>query len=505
MPDYCENILELDRAGAYQQLYDFVCARPIQLDQLVIAAVTLLRGRRVQGAYLIAKMLENRAFNPVLAFAQAVGGYVRGIREDEETGRRLLESQIDALPKVEQLRFYQEFEPIVRTMVGNAFAGDERADAVRRLTALTKAFTPLLRGTFDEHASVPLLDPRALRVQRPETSAPITLESARQPTRGQRVLIALRGRVFPQDPQSRVFEVGPLLQDAMTAYGWDAALFNMEWFASMADDFTRLEEAARAYRPDILVLDEQVVQLKEARTLRSRVISVLRQALPRIKIVGLHLDPWSVAGDDLVTSASDVDLAWTFAPSLPAWRDPAFNEKVLKAPLPYPIARPPTDICTDAICFHGSIASYNWHRWLWLAAAARAGITVQTTITSHKTDNLPPQESFIRYLHSLSSNGSVLNLGMRSDLSVALTGRTFEALAAGALLIQEATPELDQFLVAGEHYLPFRSITELRAVADFIAAWPTEALAIRQRGHQFFQERYAPGKIISYLDRALYK
>jgi len=502
--EYSETIVKLDRAQAYAALYDFVRTQPPQLDQLIIAAVTLLRARRVQGAYLIAKMLENSAYNPILSFAQAIGGYGRDSRADEDKGRDLLRAQIDRLSPVEQQRFYGEFEPITRTMVGNAFAGPDRADKVGRLIELVKAFTPPLRDRFDETKAVAPLDVRLLSLKATAASRLVDLEGREKMLDKRRVMIALRARVFPQDPQSRAFEVGPLLQSAAESYGWDAMLFGMEWFARMAEDFAQLETAARAFRPDVLIVDEQVVQVADGRALRSQTISTLRAALPGLKVVGLHLDPWSVDHRQLVDSAGDVDLAWTFAPDLQVWRDPAFAGKVLTAPLPYPILDRPQQQLEPALGFHGSIASYNWHRWLWLAAAERMGLKVGTSVTHHKSDSLAPQDSFRRYLETLSAHGAVLNFGMRSDLSIALTGRTFEVLAAGALLIQEATPELDRFLVAGEHYLPFTTLADLRAIADFVSSKPSEARAIAACGNAFFRTRYAPHRIMSYLDKALF-
>ena len=504
MSDYRETILKLDRADAYQELYDFVRLQPVQVDQLVIAAVLMLRARRIHGAYMIAKMLENRSYNPVLAFAQAVGGFARDVPDDEQNGRRLLQAQVDALPPTERSKFYFEFEPLMRTLVGNAFGMDGGMAKVVRLLALLKAFTPALREVFDTDAPAVPYDQETIRARGLRSARLVGgAETSTFAGPPRRVLIAMRARVFPQDPASRAFEVSPLLAEAMTDYGWKVELFAMEWFQHMSEDFSRLSEACRTYRPDLLILDEQVVQVGEAHAPRAGLIAALRKATPGAKVVGLHLDPWSIDARALATTAEDVDVVWTFAPDLPAWRDPVFAGKVFKAPLPYPVMTPAHPVGAMHLAFQGSIASYNWHRWLWLAAAQQFGVPVATGFTKHKTDNLPPMDSFRAYLGSLSRAGAVLNFGMRSDLSIALTGRTFEVLAAGALLVQERTPELDNFLVAGEHYLPFTSFADLRAIARYVAEAPAGAAEVRRRGHDFFRDHYAPRRIIQTLDRRL--
>jgi spore maturation protein CgeB len=93
---------------------------------------------------------------------------------------------------------------------------------------------------------------------------------------------------------------------------------------------------------------------------------------------------------------------------------------------------------------------------------------------------------------------------MRPNLSRILTGRFFETVLAGALLIQEETPEMDHYLVAGEHFLAFRTVSELRAIVRFIAEHPEQAEAIRRQGNAFARARYNDEALIASLDAHLF-
>ena len=104
----------------------------------------------------------------------------------------------------------------------------------------------------------------------------------------------------------------------------------------------------------------------------------------------------------------------------------------------------------------------------------------------------------------LAASGCSLSLAMRPDLSRVVTDRSIEALLAGTLLIQEATPDLDYFLVAGEHYLAFNSFADLREVAELVKTQPETLQAIRRAGHEFAVARYADDKLIGYLDALLF-
>ena len=204
-------------------------------------------------------------------------------------------------------------------------------------------------------------------------------------------------------------------------------------------------------------------------------------------------------------TAPDVDVLWATAPAMPHWRDTVFAGKLLQAPLAHAgNLRPPSLAAPARISFVGGLMGYNWHRVFWRAAAIAEGLPIDWQLSAHLTDGLPPLDSYALYIDRLAASGCSLNLAMRPDLSRVITDRSFEALLAGALLVQEAASDLDYFLVDGEHYLAFDSFADLRAIAELVKTQPETLQAIRRAGHEFAVSRYADEKLIGYLDALLF-
>ena len=129
---------------------------------------------------------------------------------------------------------------------------------------------------------------------------------------------------------------------------------------------------------------------------------------------------------------------------------------------------------------------------------------IELQMSTHTEDGIPILESYTDYMRRIEKSACALNFSMRSDLSRTITGRSFEAPLAGALLIQEDAPEMDYYFVAGEHYLRFSSVAELRAIARYIAEKPEEAEEIRRAGNAFARAQYNDGKLVGYLDKQLF-
>lgn len=498
-----EAILELDQAERWDELGALIEAHPEQLNDVIFACLRLLKSKRLEGAWEIARQVRGRAFNPALGLAEALRGIKTSNIELLEEGRAHLKATVDRMPVDLQRRLYGELEPLMYTVTGNAFMNPNGHSTVMALMHVLTALTPPLRPVFDVMAPAIPFDLEAARRDGASRSRLVSLPALTVQPKPRRAVVALRARFFPQDPASRPFEIGWLIAQAMASVGWTTVNHGMEWDRRLVQDIPRLIAACRAHRPDVLVMDEQIVGLEPILRDRAALIAELRREFPGLQVVGLHLDPWSISPKLLAESAADVDVVWSFAPDLPAWSHPAFSGKMFFAPLPYPVILSSAEPIAPRLTFHGSILTYNWLRWMWLAALKSIAAPVSVGIANHKTDGQPTAQSFGAYLLALQRAGAILNFGMRSDLSVATTGRTFETLAAGALLIQESTPELGRYLVAGEHYLPFNTLPELRGIVEFLRHQPNAARTIRDQGAAFFRERYAPEKIIASLDAAL--
>jgi hypothetical protein len=299
--------------------------------------------------------------------------------------------------------------------------------------------------------------------------------------------------------------MGPRLAQAATAYGWPTLLCEGSGTDDHAAECAAILAACQRFQADILLFDDDGVSDPRSHALREQMLARLRALRPSIRLVSLHFDCWHIQPADLRRSAEAVDAIWATAPSLPVWDDPVFAGKLLQAPFPHagfiraPDPAPPRDIR-----FVGALLIYNWPRILWRAAAIRHRLPIDWQLSYHLEDDRTPLDSYADYMTRLAAGGCSLNFAMRMDLSYIVTGRSFEAMLAGALLIQETAPAYDHFFTAGEHYLPFRSFAELRAACDLVTRDPVRAQQIRQAGHAFAVARYADDKLFGYLDALLF-
>lgn len=137
-----------------------------------------------------------------------------------------------------------------------------------------------------------------------------------------------------------------------------------------------------------------------------------------------------------------------------------------------------------------------------LAAADRRYFPLKTSLSTHSVDGLPVLESYGRYMQGLADSTCALNFSMRPDLSCIVTGRSFETPYAGALQVQEDTPDMEYYFTVGEHYLSFRTFSDLRSIIRFIAEQKDEV--VLRWGADLAGQRYSDEKIIGYLDYMLH-
>lgn len=477
-------------------------------DLLVHAVYQLIASGEVRPAYVAAMLLTNATIpNPVVSVALAVGGLVFGNPEEEARGRNLLRSQMDRLDAENRASFYAAVvEPVFKRLLEGALKTADQG-LVLRILEIMKDAAPRFRTMFAMQAPVPTLDVENLRRRGRESARLIDYPSppAGMPRSVRRAVVAVRELFFPNLPWSRPLDLGPRLVAGMETYGWQTSFYGMKCL-DLPADYRGIAEFCRHQQADLLVLDDNMIEAVYARPARAEMIAHLRRELPSLKIVSILFDTWVLDPVVLKESLAAVDCIWeTTSPSLELWKDPAFAGKLLHMQVPHAgNDSPPVPPLRPGVSFYGGVKGYNWHRAFWLAAASSLGLPIEKTLSSHASDGLPALASYALYMRQLAEAPCSLNLSMRSDQSCIVTGRCFETIITGSLLVQEATPDMEYYFVSGEHYLPFSSLAELRAVIDFIDKNRDEADEIRRCGNAFARERYNDDKLIGYLDRALF-
>jgi hypothetical protein len=497
------TISALDAKGDYQGIHAQLQNTLGEVNELIFATGQLLIGGRYQAAYLVSKRLFYAGVrHPIAALAQAIGGVLFDEPGEEVLGRTHLSSLVDGFNPAQQVTFFKKVvEPVTYKLTDWHYA-NSKVEILLRLLEVLKAATPVLREVFDTNADVPPFDlAQHIRASR-ERARLIEFKSRPQgvPRDPRKGLVAMRERIFPRDPGSRPLDIGPRIAAAMNAYGWSTAFHGLKCVADV-DDYGALTIACLRLKPDVLVIDDHLIQVPELRHPRAEMIAILRQALPSLKIVAFHPDPWELDVNTLREASAMLDAVWTGASSLPVWNYPDLQPKVIKMPLPHVgnyIA--PEGPLPERITFVGSIKGFNYHRVYWLVTALASGLPIDWDISKHNDDGLSAIDSFAAYMQRVAKTGIQINFSMRPDLSRITTGRVFETLLSGALLVTEHSPDMDYHFVSGEHYLGFSSFSELCSIIQFIKEHPGEASAIRQCGYEFARQNYSDERIISRLD-----
>ena len=315
-----------------------------------------------------------------------------------------------------------------------------------------------------------------------------------------RVIVAGREHYFPSIPNSRPHEIGPRMVAGLGIGGWQAEFHPLRHPGDpeqLARDYADLADHCEAMGAEVVILDQPCLSAPGFGPLMDAV-----KGGGKRKVVGLYLDPWvRETWPEMALAGRTLDLLWGYA--FPPGDDMA--GKTFLAPFPIGLSSaPPPPAISGRATFVGGVEYYNWQRAIWLSALAEERAPVQVSISSHLTDNLPALASFRDYMERLSALGATLSFAMRSDFSRTMTGRMFETLYFGALLIQEECSDANRFLVPGRHYLSFRTRGDLRRIFARLRHAPEEVAAIRTAGTAFYHEHYSDRRITSSLDAALF-
>ncbi len=504
MSEIEETVFAFDAATDFEGIQNYFLGSKEPPHVFAGAVWSLLDKQRVRSAYLISKLLHIKgAVNPIMALAIYLGATDVGNTEDAELGRHILRHLFNRQSPQDQELTRRALEPFILNELSAALAEPDLSPRMLRLLSILKEIVPEFRTLFDLTAPAPPFDVKALsEAGRARAKlVPVSLPPAGTPRRRRRAIVAIRELFFPQFKNSRVFESGPTIVAAMKAYGWNASFVGMKFDKQEENDCRVIVETCIREKAEVLVLDAVILHFPAY----LHILADLRVQMPNLKIVGYYFDAWPIKTAQLKRDSILLDLVWTINPGLDAWNEPELVGKVFAAPFPRggdyggPILP-----LLPKMTFIGGVAGYNWHRAIWIAAMRSERLPVESHMTEFTHDGLTPVESYLLYMRRLADSRCSLNFSMRGNMAFIVTGRTFEVLSAGALLVQERCPEMDCYFIEGEHYLPFTTFADLRSVAKFIQDNPEEAEDIRRKGNAFFRERYIDDKLMAYLDQRLF-
>ena len=516
---FIHELIQLDAKDDMAGLQELALKSPHGVVPILTAIQHLLGTARIKSSYVLSMMLhQSNLQHPFISLSLAAGGLLFNRPDLEAVGLQLLPEQMEALSEADRYPLYKANHALGFHLSNTVYGKPGNLHFMLRVIEILKAVDPQFRPLFDWNAPIPKLSREAL-VQKGRARArliPCLVPPPGSPRPKRRVLVAEREVYAPKYPGTpgaawpRLCVVGPALVETMRQYGWEAEMFPLygpqetDWLNHLPG----IIEKCRQMKPDILILEPDIMMQPEHKTHYIALLRQLRQEHPQMKLVADGHDSYGDDQETLLELAPLIDLMWMFVkPTLPVWSMPAFANKILLTPF-VPNGHGSTERpLKPEMAFRMAIFAGNWSRLLWLTAAQRMNSPFDVHISNHRVDDgLSAIESHAQYMRKFEESTCCINLLMRSSATFTktLVGRTFEVSSSGALLVQEAIPDMDYYFISGEHYLEFSSVAELVAISRFITEQREEAEEIRRCGYAFARARYSDEKLIAYLDHKLY-
>ncbi len=306
--------------------------------------------------------------------------------------------------------------------------------------------------------------------------------------------ITLVCKKYYYDDLSRLHDLGPRLASAFDQSGIECRVVD-----------PRYEE--HDFAPaDLVLVDDRYLHgqvFKKDRRKKESFVERLRAGTSRLAL--FEFDPWATSFTDELTAAGQpYDFVWTLAPGL------VRNGKINNVPacvVPFPVGFPElfaearTRIPSSSaapIRFCGGVEEYNSSRLLWLLSRHRFRAPFDYEVTSHADDRQSVTESLRSYLARLTATTACLNFTRRANGQSMVVGRSFDALCAGRVLVEEISDDIQHYLARDDHFLTFRTVAELEDVCARLSGGG-RAGEVARRGNEYFNAHYSDTAVVRHL------
>lgn len=316
-------------------------------------------------------------------------------------------------------------------------------------------------------------------------------------------------------PGSRLHNLGERISDPMRALGWqvrDVPFASAYHWPSLEEGFTNLIGALSEDRYDLVIMDNYGIPDPGSRSsgVTDRLFGLCERVRAlcgeKTKLVAYYPDPWERENwPSMLAVAPMIDKVWSVFPGQPLWDRPEFLDKIVLTLAPHGVD--PASVREkkprEAIGFTGAVMPYTFTRAFWQVGLGQSALPVDFKANTLAVDGLSVRDSYREYLKGIASNRYGLSLAMRQTGERILTGRCFETMLAGSLLIQEETPDLDYFITRGEHYLAFRSVGELLELIEDISINPKPYHDIQASSIRLFDAEFRDDQILCVMAAAV--
>jgi hypothetical protein len=254
---------------------------------------------------------------------------------------------------------------------------------------------------------------------------------------------------------------------------------------------TRIEES----KPDFIFFDAQYIGSEK--TLNREFFEDIKRRTD-IRLIGAMCNAWQSVCIPMAEYWLPVlDTMYYFAPGSPLETLENYRKKLVWSG--FLVNRDRFFECGKkeiSVSFYGTYDFGNRAFWLSVAAetASKCGIG-STNLKAH--DRTGDQATIEAYAEAMRASEIVLNLPMRYNGAYAVTGRIWQALHCGALVLEEYTDLTAAYFVPYVHYVPFRSAEEFARLLRFFHENEAIARSIGEEAARFVAVEYCEERIWS--------
>lgn len=270
----------------------------------------------------------------------------------------------------------------------------------------------------------------------------------------------------------------------------DAIVFPQLWRGSdeaAAERVSAFKAHLADHRPDIVILD--CAYRPGLRGLKPAGIRALCDRLG-VRLVCLMRDAMAGNMDYLPLWAEAADRLLIFDPASPIRVDPRFAHKVMLGFSQTQHLSPPPLAQGSDLLFLGS-DSYGVRNMLLSVLATSDDLDFTAITGARRAQDCPDFES---YAARLGQAGAVLNVAAHARAEFLVTGRVFEAIALGTVLLEQDNPATRAYFTPWRHFLPWTNVADIVQLARFIKRNPAVAERIRTEARRWLDLNYDCGR-----------
>lgn len=243
----------------------------------------------------------------------------------------------------------------------------------------------------------------------------------------------------------------------------------------------------RNIRPQVIVLDccwnslpgdlrpRQLRSLKEE--IGCRVLCLIRDAQ---SLSVDYVRYWSEAADGLII----------LDPLSPVFHQNNSDLSRLSKVFPVPVTVTPPVDPVRGLLFIGSL--FQPHRSMLIASLLEASHDISVIVGPERLRQAKTQDE---YRDLIASSLAALNVAVHAPAEMLITGRCWETIAAGSVLLEQEGSGLNRFFIPYRHYIPWNNPNEIAAACRVLKRDPALRRSIINSAQRWADTHYSPRRV----------